>query len=156
MSARDREPAGARDERVLVENDWYDGPRSGLADVDGVPHYFQAVHSYWHVDDPDDEEYFVWPASADALGMERELWAMFVYWLARFHAGTASADTHPAYGGDTRHDELEALLSPHREVPPDARRLAARWKGLGRGAGARYGADGPSYAVRWLDLPDVR
>jgi hypothetical protein len=30
-------------ERVHIELDWYDGPRSGLADIDGEPHYFQAV-----------------------------------------------------------------------------------------------------------------
>ncbi|MGC5021361.1 hypothetical protein [Micromonospora sp. DT47] len=29
---------------VYVEMDWYDGPRTGLAAVRGVPHYFRAVH----------------------------------------------------------------------------------------------------------------
>jgi hypothetical protein len=38
-------------ERVHVELDWYDGPRGGLADVDGLPHYFQSVPGC----EPDDE-----------------------------------------------------------------------------------------------------
>lgn len=33
-------------EAVYVELDWYDGPRAGLADIDGVPHYFRAVRDY--------------------------------------------------------------------------------------------------------------
>ena len=27
-------------ERVYVENDWWDGPRGGIADIQGVPHRF--------------------------------------------------------------------------------------------------------------------
>lgn len=27
-------------EKVYVENDWYDGPRARVADIDGVPHRF--------------------------------------------------------------------------------------------------------------------
>lgn len=69
--------ASAGFEPVHVELDWYDGPRHGLADVDGVPHYFRAVHDYAHVDEPDDE-YFVWPASDTALAWEREQWTIFV------------------------------------------------------------------------------
>jgi hypothetical protein len=120
--------ARARFERVYVELDWYDGPRSGLADVNGVPHYFQAVHDDSRPGAPDDV-YHVWPASDDALALEREQWAIFVAWNSRYEAGTAATDTHPGLGGiDARYDELTALLTRQRAVSPGARRLAAEWR----------------------------
>lgn len=133
-------------ERVHVELDWYDGPRGGLADVEGVAHYFQAVHSYSR-GEPDDE-YFVWPASETTLAMEREAWTIFVDWNARYETGAATTDTHPAIeGANARYDELTALLAPCRAEPNDARRLVAEWRPSGRAV--RYHTDGPDYVVRW-------
>jgi hypothetical protein len=119
-------------ERVHVQLDWYDGPRGGLADVEGVAHYFRAVHDYHHADEPDDE-YFVWPASTSALALEREQRAIFVGWNARYEVGAAWAEHHPGNGGiDARYDELQALHAPHRVMPDDARRMIAEW-GNGNG-----------------------
>ncbi|SBT39227.1 hypothetical protein [Micromonospora auratinigra] len=131
-------------ERVHTELDWYDGPRAGLADVDGTPHYF---HGYdFHYTNAVDE-YQVWPASAVAVALEREQWAIFVRWHARRKAGTAGTDGHPGEpGNDPRYEELEQLLTPYREVPPGARRLLGE---LRHDAGAHYRIDGPGYWFRW-------
>jgi hypothetical protein len=120
--------------------------RSGLADVDGIPHYFQAAD----YDDPDEPEdsYFVWPASEAALALEREHWAIFVAWHNRYRTGKATTDSHPAHGGiNTRFDELTELLAPDRAVPPGVRRLTAAWQPDSRTG--RYHLDGPGYLVRW-------
>lgn len=124
-------------ERVHVESEWYDGPRAGVADVGGEPHYFHGT----------DEEFEVWPASPDALAMEREQWAIFVRWNQRYEAGTAATDSHPGHGGiDARYDELEGLLGPHRQAPAGARRLTAEMR---FDNGDRYRADGLDYWFRW-------
>jgi hypothetical protein len=78
--------------------DRYDGPRGGLADIDGAAHYFRAVHDYAHAGEPDDE-YFVWPASGTAMTWEHEQWAIFVEWNTRYEAGAATPETHPGHGG---------------------------------------------------------
>ncbi len=136
-------------EHVHIELDWYDGPRSGLADVDGIPHYFQAVHDYGRPDEPDGE-YLVWPANSTALALEREQWAIFVDWNTRYETGTATVDSHPGHGGiNARYDQLTALLAPHRAVPPRARRLAAEWRWQPNNRTTRYHLDGPDYLVRW-------
>src|SRR5262245_32932467 len=83
-------------ERVYIELDWNDGARAGLADVDGVAHYFQG-HDYALSSEAD--EYAVWPASAEVLGLEREQWAIFVEWSRRYEAGVAESDSHPGHGG---------------------------------------------------------
>jgi len=134
-------------ERVHVELDWYDGPRQGVADLDGVPHYFRAVHDYAKPDVPDDE-YLLWPVEPGVLALEREQWEIFVAWNDRYEAATAPVETHPARGGvDRRYDELEARLETHRRVPADARRVTAEWQwGIRE---THYQPDGPNYRVRW-------
>ena len=56
-------------ERMYVELEWYDGPRVGLAAIDGRPHYFDGYGQYFG-DGAD--EYRGWPASAAAVEWERE------------------------------------------------------------------------------------
>lgn len=129
--------------RVLVELEWYDGPRVGLAEIDGKVHYFESRN---YVDQVEDSEYDVWPASDDAVTMEREQWAIYVSWSRRHEAGEAGPGSHPGYGGiDARYDELTSLLMPHRQAPADARQLVAEWR---FGMGARYQVEGIGTWVR--------
>lgn len=132
-------------ERVYAEWDWYDGPRSGLALIAGVPHYFRG-DDYDLADEAD--AYRVWPANAEAVAWEREQWAIFARWYGRSQAGTADASTDPhTRGADARYDELTLLLAPFREPPDDARTRVGQ---LGFDAGARYRVDGVDYWFRWI------
>ena len=52
-------------ETVYVENDWYDGPRAGVSDINGVPHRFKSLF-----DEKEDEylaTFLVWPIDEAAL-----------------------------------------------------------------------------------------
>ncbi|WP_326587134.1 hypothetical protein [Streptomyces sp. NBC_01294] len=130
--------------RVYAELDWHDGPRAGLADIDGRPHYFRS-HDYDQADEAD--EYVVWPASEAAVVLEREQWAIFARWNQRREAGAAGPESHPGHGGvDARYDELTRLLAPHRQPADDALRLVGEVR---FDDGARYRADGVDYWFRW-------
>ncbi|GAA4568853.1 hypothetical protein GCM10023193_51340 [Planotetraspora kaengkrachanensis] len=134
-------------ERVHIELDWYDGPRSGLADVWGAVHYFQALHDYNHGDAGDDE-YFVWPAGPDAFAMESESWQIYVNFAQRHDAGEVGIESHPGGGGvNDRYDELERLLAPHRVTPANGLRLIAEWRPFDRPN--RSADSGPGYMVKW-------
>ncbi|MFF0765059.1 hypothetical protein ACFYWH_34350 [Streptomyces sp. NPDC003737] len=131
-------------ERVYVELEWYDGPRKGLAVIDGVPHYFEG-RDYDHADEAD--EYDVWSASEAAVAMEREQWAIFANWNERREAGAMDLGSHPGSGGvDARYDELDVLLAPYRQAPDGAQRLAGEMR---FDAGAGYRVDGVGYWFRW-------
>lgn len=131
-------------ERVYVELEWYDGLREGVADVDGLPHYFCCACDY----DPIVETVFkVWPASAEAFALERERWAIYVAWNDRQRAGEADAAAHPGLGGiDARYDELQGLLEPLRRRPEHTGVLRAEFR---FDAGERYRTDGLDCWVRW-------
>jgi hypothetical protein len=133
-------------EPVLVENDWYDGPRSGLAHVQGVLSYFESSFADIAPNEPDDI-FLVWPASPDPVDWEREQWAIFAAWNQRREAGETTADTHPGHGGiDARYDELQALLEPQRIAPDNARRFRAQWRFTH--TTQRYHRDGVDYEAR--------
>ncbi|MFC5188028.1 hypothetical protein [Actinomadura harenae] len=130
--------------RVLVELDWYDGLRAGLAEIDGTVHYFESSN---YVDLVDEVIYYVWPATDQVAALEREQWAIYVEWNRRYEAGEAWPGNHPGHRGvDARYDELESLLTPHRQAPADARPLQAEWR---FGPGNRYQPEGIDTWVRW-------
>lgn len=112
-------------EAVHVENLWYDGPREGIADIQGQPHRFVSQFE----DDRENglDTYLVWPAAADEFALEQEQWRIWLRWDAEHKAGRVGDDSHPGHpGNDARWDEIEALLKPRREVPATARRARAR------------------------------
>jgi hypothetical protein len=128
-------------ERVHVELFRHFGPMHGLADVDGVAHYFQQT-----IEDVD--LYQVWPAGEPANTWERESWAIWIRWGEQYALGAADADQHPGHGGvDARYDELEKLLTPHRVAPAVTRRLLAEWEF--DDTDERYRLDGIDQWVRW-------
>ena len=134
-------------EHVYVENEWYDGPRAGIADVNGIPHRFT---SEW--DEVGDEylgTYLVWPVSAEELALEQEQWAIFVGWNDQFEAGTADTNSHPGHvGTNARWDEIEAQLASKRTLtPPAGKRAKVQVFPLERGS--RYALSGPAYQLSW-------
>ena len=133
-------------ERVYVESEWYDGPRSGIADIHGAPHRFLS-----NFDEADDEylsTYMVFPIDAETLALEQEQWSMFVHWNRLYESGKADVKSHPAHGGiDGRWDEIETLLAHRRAIPPSARQAKAEFQRLE--SSERYTEAGPDYRLRW-------
>lgn len=137
-------------ERVYVESDWYDGPRAGVADVDGAPHRFKALF-----DETDDDylgTFLVWPINHEDLALEIEQWRIFVEWNTRYEADLATVASHPGHGGvSRRYDEIDATLRASREeIPADARRARVEVESINRTC--RYEPGGPDYRLRWCLL----
>ena len=135
-------------EHVHVENGWHDGlPRSGIADVDGLPHRFT---SQWdEAGDDYVETFLVWPVEPDELALEKEAWAIFVAWNDKYEAGTTDTDSHPGHPGtNARWDQIEAHLAPRRKsIPSTARPAKLRVVPLEREV--RYALTGPDYQLSW-------
>jgi hypothetical protein len=133
--------------RVLVENEWYDGPRSGVTEILGQPYRFNSLF---------DEEtgfldtFLIWPIPADEVALEVEQWHIFVAWNRKYEAGELDTATHPGHGGiDERWDLLERMLAPiRRNIPEVASYATAETVPLKRND--RYSEVGPNYAIRWL------
>ena len=137
-------------EHVFVENEWYDGPRAGVANVGGRLHRFV---SQWD-EEADDYlgTFLVWPIEADEAALEQEQWQIFVHWNDQYEAGVVGSDSHPGHpGANKRWDEIASQLAAQRmSVPPFARRAKAQMLPLEQLP--RYALSGPSYQLAWCFL----
>jgi hypothetical protein len=137
-------------ERVYVENEWYDGPREGVADIDNVPHRFKSL--FGEAKDEYLDPFAVWPIDRASLDLEIEQWQIFVAWNARFETGAARLESHPAFAGvNPSWERINERLRPGRkDVPANARCALAKIDWLDNQS--RYGPDGPDYRLRWRIL----
>ncbi|MFO1493270.1 MAG: hypothetical protein U1F26_01245 [Lysobacterales bacterium] len=133
-------------ELVVVEHEWYDGPVSGVAYIDGMPHQFLRA-----VDEPEGDgsyQFKIWPISLETLAMEIESWSIFVAWNREYEAGNTSLDSHPASGGiSERYDQLEIELARYRALPDSARSILGKKAWLD--VSERYSESGPGYGFIW-------
>lgn len=136
-------------DRVHTVNDYYDGPRRGIADVDGVPHIYEAEFDY--SSDQFGDTYFASPVDEDLLALVMEDWEIWLRWDSAFKRGDASIATHPALPQDReRHEALKIAIGDRLTVdrarakylkarfetsPPD-RSLVVEWRTAEDGAGS--------------------
>jgi hypothetical protein len=92
-------------ERVHTIWDYYDGPRSGIADYAGVPHYYLSEF------DEEKDEYtdtFLLRQIDDAtFQLILKQWKIWRIWELAFHSGQRDKSSHPALPGQ---DETYAQL----------------------------------------------
>lgn len=137
-------------QRVYVENEWYDGPRAGVTDLNGKPHRF--LSQYDEQEDEYMDTFLVWPIDDSELALEQEQWEIFVSWNEQYEAGRVGTETHPGHPGTSkRWDEINSLLANRRESPHQgARRAKAQIVHLEDQQ--RYAPSGPAYQLSWALL----
>lgn len=77
--------------------DFFDGPRSGIADYAGAPHYFISEYD----DDEDDYtgKFLLRPIDAVTFERVKKQWHLFRTWELAFHRGEREKSSHPALPG---------------------------------------------------------
>jgi hypothetical protein len=104
------DPSESGFEKVFTVTDYYDGPRQGIANYTGSPHYYDCVFS----DEKQDytSVYSLTPISDEVFRLALEDWAIWRRWEQAFHTGQTSLETHPALPEDAvRHGEIESLVA---------------------------------------------
>jgi hypothetical protein len=95
---------------------YYDGPLSGIAELDGVPHFYESEGADR---DLDADVFMLSPVPAEVLALALEDWQIWRRWEEAFHRGQATTETHPALPNDrARHDEILKLLAGRARVDP--------------------------------------
>jgi hypothetical protein len=98
-----------RYERVHVIWDLYDGVRTGIADLDGTPHYFASQYDE-RLDDYSDN-FKLYSVGPEFMRRAVRNWDIYRAWDRKFRNGETDLETHPGHGGiDTEYDELKSWL----------------------------------------------
>ena len=117
-------------ERVYAIWDFYDGIRSGVADYERSPHYFEQE---WNRENDDYAETFTLKSiDEDTLALVLEQWDIFRTWEGALQRGEVPPDTHPGLPGKrARYAELEAALNSRIAAQqPSPARVYAKFETL--------------------------
>jgi len=95
--------------------DYWDGPREGVADYCGTPHYFKCVF-----DEKRDEwsdVFILRPLDQDTYRLLMESKQIWQRWQEAYEAGSTNLDSHPALPEDAkRSKELVEILEPKIKI----------------------------------------
>ena len=99
-------------EPVHTIDDYYDGPKQGIADFEGKPHYYEREF------DKEEDEYSrvfrLTSISESIFELAMEKWQIWCRWRKAFDSGKATISAHPALAEERpRYDELKRIVDEH-------------------------------------------
>jgi len=101
-----------RYERVHTVWDFYDGVRTGTADLNGAPHYFASLFD--ENEDDYSSNFRLYPVGPEFMQRAIRYSDIFLAWQRKFRNGEADVKTHPGHGGiDAEYDQLRSWLDEH-------------------------------------------
>ena len=110
-------------ERVFTVDDYYDGPRSGIANYSGHPHHYKC--DWDHEGDDYASTFVLTPITNETLTLALEQWDIWRLWEHAFHRGEVADSTHPALPGqNARFSELKEIIKRHVENTSRSRHRA--------------------------------
>lgn len=102
-------------EKLHTVTEYWDGPRRGIADLDGRPHYFEAIFDYEA--DGYSDRFWVQPIDDITFRLALEDWAIWLRWRRSYGEGLAGPHAHPALERDhSRSEELRELLEERLKI----------------------------------------
>jgi hypothetical protein len=78
--------------------DYFDGPRTGLADYRGLPHYF--VCKFDTAADDYSDLFTLALVDDETLALALKQWAIWREWEVAFHTGAVTQGSHPGIKGN--------------------------------------------------------
>jgi len=104
-------------ELVHTVRDYYDGPRSGVANFGGSPYFYDCVFDE-KIDDYSDV-FRLTPIDTETFNLALEDWTIWKKWETAFHLGKTDLSTHPCLPNDRqRHLEIEPILEKRLVTDP--------------------------------------
>ena len=130
-------------EVVFNMTDYWDGPRAGVANFMGRPHFYQSLFDE-KADDWSDT-FVLTPIDEETFKLELEDWEIWKRWEHAWRRGQAPLDSHPALPEDkARYEEIAIALKDSAKVDSEVTiRVKADFE---RGEGKE------PIGVRWIEI----
>ena len=128
-------------DKVLTVNEYYDGPRLGIAEYNGIPHIYESEYDY--STETTGDTYWISLIGSDLYHLIMEDWEIWIRWETAFKSRKASRETHPALPIDRkRHDELKLIIGDRLKSDPNNRKLVR----------ASFDGDINNLFVKWQEV----
>jgi hypothetical protein len=107
-------------ETVYTVTDFWDGIRAGIADFNGVPHYYERLDEQREEHEDDWVDLFLLKRiDEETFRLAIEDWDIWKRWYIACQTGETTVETHPALPKDrTRHTEITKILTERLVVNP--------------------------------------
>jgi hypothetical protein len=148
QASRSKKTSAGSSERVFTVTDYWDGPRSGIANYHQKPHHYACIFDEGR--DEYSDLYRLTPLRPEAFRAAMEAWKIWNRWDKAFRAGKTDRSTHPALPRDAkRYAELKTVLE-RALVAGEKRRFTKRgvFKLAGRSSSATLNSLG-KFKVAW-------
>ena len=136
-------------EEVYFVINYWDGPRVGVADYGGTPHYFRCVF-----DEKKDEwsdVFILTPLDQDTYHLLMESKEIWERWQEAYETGATTLDSHPALPEDAnRSKELDEIIEPKIAIDPT--KAIRGVKGIFEPDDRTKLSSHRKYRVRWLPI----
>lgn len=97
-------------EVVHTVTDYWGGPRRGIANYKGVPHFYESLFDE-KADDWSDT-FLLTPMDEETFELVLEGWEIWTRWEQAYQRGETTIDTHPALPLDkVRHEQIAQVLA---------------------------------------------
>jgi|SRR3982751_1550579 hypothetical protein len=115
-------------DQLLTVHDYYDGPRLGIAEWNGVPYIYEA--EFDHSTDEYGDTYFLSPVDPSLLSLVMEDWGIWLRWEAARKRNEVEAEPHGILAVDAeRSAVIKAAIGDRLKSDPLNRcRLRATFK----------------------------
>jgi hypothetical protein len=137
-------------EKVYSYN-WYDGPRSGVADYKGKPYYFE---SQWEdLNNLESDSFKLSPISKNLLSLVIEYWQLWKKLEEAYKQGLTTQETHPFLPSDAHEGKrLDQILKNELKID-ETNHLKARADFIGATA-QQFKSSGIDFLVKWTILKE--
>lgn len=131
-------------ERVLTVTEYYDGPKEGIADYRGKPHFYKCI---WDNDkDNYSSSFMLSPLDDKIVKIAEEHWRMWLRWREACMRGSAPLESGPVLLQDRpRYEEMKPDLE--RMLVLDSDRFI-----VANGLFKETDAEGMKFEVLWTQI----
>lgn len=142
-------------EPVYTVDDYYDGPKSGVANYGGQPHFYRSLTLDTEEWNPDDDRFELSPISSELRDLAVEDFRLWQRWQIALFAGSI-----PNWPDRTarvlpedlpRHQAIIEILKPHLYINPQQRVLVRGQFFAGERTDLHSGPLSPLF-VQWIPL----
>src|SRR6267142_3693698 len=139
-------------ENVFTVTEYWDGPRQGIANFNGKPHFYKCVFDESKDEWSDTFELSTVDEKTHQLALED--WRAWKRWEDDFRNGRVKLDSHPALvTGPSNQAKISSLLKSGSAIDP-ARDLVAR--GIFQPANPKRRGPNTLWRVRWIPQNEAK
>ncbi len=141
---------------ILTINNYYDGPKEGIATYKGQPHHYLFLDEEAIDEDKWLELFELKPLDASTFELAMESWQIWIRWEEAFYGQKTTHDTHPALPEERqRYEEIEKILKTKLQMNGEVIKAYGSFEIL-RSKEENASWSTAQYRVKWTPIEEMK